>query len=234
MPRRGKETKAPNPLDGVQELKLVIPEALEGSTAPTATEVAQRLVKAQQWRFHEYDKRLRVVLPAVKNFCMDVLSKESGTRGRWLTILGPSGIGKTLILQQAFQFLRMHWMTDVKTRWPDGTKSGRTREFAHVIPSVHLDHFKAASEYAKFDLIYVEDIGAGEGLGDKGAGKVTRNRLAELMQLRTGKFTLADANLTLGEVATQLDPRIASRLKRDGSILIELSPEIPDYNFQNE
>lgn len=135
----------------------------------------------------------------------------------WLTILGPSGVGKTLALRQAFNYLSNR----------DGLWNGG--DCAHVVPGIDLCDWRAPKDYGAFDLIYVEDIGAGA-YQDKGAGAVVTSRVAELLQYRPMKWTLLDANLSLGQVETRLDPRIASRLKRDGSILIQLPDDVPDYN----
>lgn len=178
------------------------------------------------WDFEVYHDALHPVYEAARAFCSAAL--EGGTQ-RWLTLLGPSGVGKTHLLRQVFRFLRQHWRLEVKTRWPDGTCSGRTRQHAHLIPALDLDTYQAAREYAKFDLIYLEDMGSGVGLGDKGSGAVLRSRMAELMQLRSSKWTLACANLSRGEIAQHLDPRIASRLGRDASVFIEIPAEVPDY-----
>lgn len=62
-----------------------------------------------------------------------------------------------------------------------------------------------------------------------GAGAVTRSRIIELLQLRSQRWTMIDANLYRGQIATQLDARIASRLKRDASWLCEIPQEVPDY-----
>ncbi len=99
---------------------------------------------------------------------------------------------------------------------------------AHLIPAVDLEDFRAARDYAKYDVIYIEDIGSGATM-DKGAGAVLRNRIAELLQLRSNRWTLLDANLYRGEIEKQLDGRIASRLKRDGSWMIEIPDEVPDF-----
>jgi hypothetical protein len=98
-----------------------------------------------------------------------------------------------------------------------------------LIPTLHLDHYQAPRDYAAFDLIYLEDIGSGAGLGEKGSGAVLRSRIAELLQLRSGKWTLACANLSRAEIAEKLDPRIASRLGRDHSVFIEIPPDVPDF-----
>ena len=48
------------------------------------------------------------------------------------------------------------------------------------MPARDLDTYTAARDYAAFDLVYVEDIGAGQ-FGEKGAGAVIKSRLAELL-----------------------------------------------------
>lgn len=194
------------------------------STPPADTSERPLSVHAlnYRWRFEEYHPALRVVMPAVKRFVSDVFN---GCEPYWLTILGPSGIGKTLALRQAFRCLERNehlWEIETKAGW-------RGPDCAHIIPGEDLTDWKAPKDYGRYDLIYVEDIGAGAGM-DRGAGAVTTSRVAELLQYRTGKWTLLDANLTRADIAEKLDARIASRLKRDGSVLIQLPNEIPDYS----
>lgn len=163
------------------------------------------------------------MLPAAKRFVSDVIAGD--VEPYWLTILGPSGVGKTLILRQCFRFLdRNEHLWEIPT--VTGSRFG-TR--AHIVPGEDLGDYKAPREYGKYDLLYVEDIGSGAGI-DKGSGAVTTSRIAELLQYRTGRWTLLDANMTRADIEQKIDPRIASRLKRDGSILIQLPSDIPDYN----
>lgn len=155
----------------------------------------------------------------VQEFCSAVLRREP--LRRWLSVLGPSGVGKTLILKQALACIRQHWRIKTATGW-------RGPEVAHVIPAEDLTDYRAARDYARHDLVYVEDIAAGAA-HDKGAGSVTRSRVMELLQLRSGKWTMLDANLYLTEIEERIDGRIASRLRRDGSWLMEIPREVPDY-----
>lgn len=178
-------------------------------------------VATHEWDYEAYHTGLDKVLPAVREFCSAILNHEQPRR--WLSLLGPSGVGKTHILKQALRFL------ETPGRWKVKTRTGeRSPQVAHIIPAVDLTDYKAASDYAKYDLIYIEDIGAGA-TQDKGAGAVTRSRIMELLQLRSGKWTMLDANLMRRDIASQLDGRIASRLKRDGSWMIEIPQEVPDY-----
>ncbi len=188
-------------------------------------------VEKYRWKFEAYHPALSAVMPAVQRFCSDVIAGD--VRPYWLTILGPSGVGKTLALRQAFRMLsRNDHLWPRRTFNKDGSlKSEHACTHAHIVPGQDLDDWKAAKDYGDYDLLYVEDIGAGLGI-DKGAGAVTSSRIAELMQYRPFKWTLLDANLSLQMVSTKLDPRIASRLLRDGSVLIELPKSVPDYNLR--
>jgi hypothetical protein len=183
-------------------------------------------IKTFPWRFKAHHPELEAVQREALLFAADVLA---GRPKRWLSLLGPSGIGKTLTNTDLLCFLERHWTRIITRCHEDGSTSGRTPQIAHIIPARDLDTYTAARDYAAFDLVYVEDIGAGQ-FGEKGAGAVVKSRLAELLQLRTGKWTLLDANLHRGEIAEQLDTRIASRLRRDGSVCLEISDAVPDFN----
>jgi hypothetical protein len=178
-------------------------------------------VERYNWRFEPYHPALAQVMPAAHRFCSDVLAKAEPY---WLTILGPSGVGKTLALRQAFRMLSRNenlWEIKTNTGW-------RMPRCAHIVPGEDLTDYRAPRDYGSYDLIYVEDIGAGA-FQEKGAGAVTTSRVTELLQYRTGRWTLLDANLTRAEIEKRVDARIASRLKRDGSVLIQLPSDIPDY-----
>ncbi len=174
---------------------------------------------AWPWRYELYHPGVSEVLPAVVAFCSAVLNREPPRR--WLSVLGPSGVGKTLILKQALACIRQHWRIPTATGW-------RGPQVAHIIPAEDLQDYRAPRDYARHDLVYIEDIAAGAD-HDKGAGAVTRSRVAELLQLRSGKWTMLDANLYQREIEERIDGRIASRLRRDGSWLVEIPHEVPDY-----
>ena len=182
-------------------------------------------VTAWPWRFEVYHPGLSAVLPAVQAFCSAVIRCEPPRR--WLSLLGPSGVGKTHVLKQALACLQAAAARGV---WKIPTTTGhRGPQVAHLIPAVDLQDFRAPQDYSRYDVIYIEDIGSGAALDHRGAGAVTRSRIAELLQLRSGRWTLLDANLYRREIEQQIDGRIASRLKRDGSWMVEVPMEVPDF-----
>lgn len=177
--------------------------------------------KASRWGFKEYAPGLSELMPNALRFASDLLLHwGNGVSPYWFTVLGPSGVGKTFLLGKLFRMLANH-----TERWPI-EQWGRC---AHVIPGKDLKEHDAPAFYSDFDLLYIEDIGTRV---SKGSGAVTNDRTTELLLYRAKKWTIIDSNLSLGELADVMDGRIASRLKRDGSLLVELPRDIPDFNFQ--
>lgn len=177
-----------------------------------------------KWRFEAFHPALECVMPAIKRFATDVI--EQRVQPYWLSILGPSGIGKTLALRQLF------WMLSRNDHlWPIPTGGGgeRMAQCAHIIPGKDLTDWAAPCEYGRYDLLYVEDIGSGA-FGDRGSGAVLASRIAELLSYRDRRWTLLCANMDRRAIAEKLDPRIASRLKRDGSVMLQLPDDVPDFN----
>lgn len=174
---------------------------------------------SRRWNWQAYHPGLTPVLPAALAFRAAVLAREEPKR--WLTLLGPSGVGKTHLMAQLFAELSRKMRIKTRDGW-------RGAEAAHIIPAQDLQDYRAPRDYAGYDLLYIEDIAAGS--DDRaGAGAVLRSRVVELLQLRSNKWTLLDANMTVADVATRLDARIASRLKRDGSWLVQIPDNVPDY-----
>lgn len=181
-------------------------------------------VTGRDWGFEEYHPSLRRILPAVRRFASDVLlHRELQVTPYWLTLLGPSGVGKTLILEELFYFLEGRDHTWPIRTGPNG--SSRTPRCAHIVPGQDLTDWGAAAEYGRYDLIYLEDLGA--------TGGPVMQRAIELLQYRARKWTLIDANMSLEEMGRpDKCPRVASRLLRDGSVMIEIPMDVPDYNLR--
>jgi len=195
-----------------------------GTPHPLTTVPLHPIVTTYPWHYNVHHPAVAPVLPAVQRFVSDVLHARPPRR--WLSLLGPSGIGKTYILRQAIACLDRARLSGA---WKVPTPPGqRGPQIAHLIPAEDLQDWRAPRDYAKYDVLYLEDIGSGSDL-DAGSGRVLRGRIAELLQLRTGRWTMLCSNSTRPDIATTLDLRIASRLKRDESTCLELPQDVPDY-----
>lgn len=194
-------------------------QILREVTTSTAPAGIDSRVASHAWDFTVYHPALAPCLPAVQAFCSAALRREPPAR--WLSFLGPSGVGKTHLLRQAFRFLEARMRIKTVTGW-------RAAQCAHIIPAEDLTDWQAPRDYAGYDVIYVEDIASG-GDATKGSGGVLRSRIAELLQLRSRRWTMLDGNLSRSQVAACFDGRIASRLKRDGSWLVEIGGDCPDF-----
>lgn len=146
----------------------------------------------------------------------------AGKTPRWFSLLGPNGCGKTFINKQICNLLGRWW------RVPK--YNGLHKPWiAHIEPAADLTDYSAPREYAKADLVYIEDAGAGDS-SEKGSASIVRSRVAELLQLRSDKWTILDANLYRSDISQCIDPRIASRLFRDENVCLQIPVNVPDFS----
>lgn len=60
--------------------------------------------------------------------------------------------------------------------------------------------------------------------------ELSASKLFEILNARHGRrWTIVTANISLNKISEQLDPRISSRLIRDGNVVVELPETTPDY-----
>lgn len=131
----------------------------------------------------------------------------------WFTLAGRSRIGKTLLLSAAVRTLqRLNDGGQLKR--PTGTGQ-RSLTIAHI-QARDLTSYQEVQEYARYDLVYLEDMASG--IDEGTAGDIARSRTKELLDARTMRPTLMCCNLSEASIAATLDKRIADRLTRDGGV----------------
>ena len=148
---------------------------------------------------------------------------ETATIGPWLTLSGKNGCGKTMLAKQIFAygqsvdpFSHSLWLaTDSNTTrrpkvvWLDEVNFiKRCKDGEYDLP-----------EYLAEDwLVVVDDLGASR---DKTG--FAGDMLFRLCNSRIGKFTIFTTNFNAKQIAEQIDPRITSRLIRDGNRFINIT-----------
>lgn len=123
---------------------------------------------------------------------------------RWLTLLGSSGAGKTMLAKKLAGFVYP---------WPTLAKILR------------------AQEYGRFDDICDEKICCIDDIGSEYQSDFVNAKLYEMFSRREGKWTIFTANLSVEQVSAKVDPRIASRMLRHGSVVVEV--DITDFNLRS-
>jgi hypothetical protein len=167
-------------------------------------------------------------------FCAEI---QARAKPRWLSLLGPSGIGKTMLARAVMQFVKQQasfyripapagdvvqqhryaWVN-----WRLACKQMRAGDFS---VSEELCVPQKDRDYAIWFAV-VDDVGAGDEV-DKG---YLKNTLETIVDARLGAWTLFTSNLLLDQIGERLDRRIASRMLRDGNVVVE-APNLPDWNL---
>jgi hypothetical protein len=156
-----------------------------------------------------------------------------GELGRWLTFTGVAGCGKTMLMSQIFD--------EVKRLSPHNgprvTGGGFYQESSRRPRSVWMEESSFAEkmrggeydlpEYLAQDwIVAIDDIGSSRDKTD-----FLADALYRLCNARLGRWTMFTTNLTLGELASRVDERVASRLIRDGNVVCQIGAS--DYALRN-
>lgn len=190
-------------------------------------------------------EKLEEMLSEAKRFLIEMWT---GAEPRWLTICGRSGVGKSHLARRIADFLRKQaeWIyldtvflrksehsrtyldgygyaqeKGIFTRWADLVKSSRDGDY--------YPFNRACLDWCKV----VDDIGAAGFSSEKreGAAVLTPfvlEKLGELCDSRLRKWTVLTSNYNRKQIGEQFDVRIASRLARDGNVIVECN--VRDFN----
>lgn len=162
------------------------------------------------------DRNIEAMVEAAARWCISV---KAGGKPHWLVLLGSSGIGKTLITDRVWRWLksRPDFRTDGdydprKLYWPKFTQELRSGQ-AYGVRNAAMSW-----PYCYLDDICAENVTSYSG-----------EELNALLGARVGRWTIVTSNKLMGDIG-DLDCRIASRFVRDGARLVEA--ETIDYNLR--
>jgi DNA replication protein DnaC len=155
------------------------------------------------------DAQLRLLVAKCAAFALAV--KEGG-EPRWLTILGPSGTGKTHCARRLWQSLHGRFSWDrmdfiaALIYWPAFMSELRSG-----------GAYNREREMQRWPMLCLDDIGA-----ERDTSGFASEHLNALMGCRVGRWTIITSNLSLEQIGS-IDPRIADRMIREPNMMIELS-----------
>lgn len=152
----------------------------------------------------------RRALAHALQFCADMENR----RFRWLSLLGPSGRGKTHLARCVEAWRKSRGGAGYFYRWLDLLQ--RFREDREQIA-----RFMRRCDDSR--LLIVDDIGAGY------ETEFAAATLAEIAERRQGRATMFTSNFTMEQIA-ELDSRIASRMIRGQSAVFTFR-DLGDFNL---
>jgi len=178
------------------------------------------------WQFDTLgDERLESMLSAARAFCREL---KEHRHPRWLVLLGKSGIGKTHLLKKIGELYRDHlrYYEEPKTGALLTHSGGYTRNWPKKIEETRSGNHRMFQDMQAEYLLLLDDIGA------EYETRYSVSKLCELVDARLGKWTVITANFALEQISEKMDPRIASRMIRDGSIVVDC--DVEDYNLREK
>jgi DNA replication protein DnaC len=174
------------------------------------------------------DPVLQQMRDAAEQFVLEMLGHLPP---RWISFLGSSGAGKTMLAKWIKSVFKQQ--LDWKINWP-ATESqpygriirhrGGYRTWAGIARSMREGDYRILDDLCDLSFLVIDDIGAEYGT------EFINAKLYELLSRREHKWTVITANLSLSDIEKRIDARIASRMIRHGSVVVDV--DVQDYNLR--
>ena len=208
----------------------IVPKILQTVTQATSTKNAS--VNTTEWaKYFEFQitgnaeekKQLSAIVDACARF---VKSVKAGDQPYWLSLLGTSGAGKTYLARKVWRwfshssFFRSSIDDDTKEIIYPGSWCNWPRLAGELLGN---SGYGRLEDLQTEKLTILDEIGA-----DRDPSGHVRDCMSRLLSGRVGKWTLITSNKSLGDVDRDIDTRVASRMLRDGSIVVEV--DVSDFS----
>lgn len=184
------------------------------------------------------DEQLERMKREAASFADDMRNDRSP---RWLSLLGTSGAGKTMLAKSITRYFRVNldWSTDSAatgaTRGlgnPHGRIIRRRGGFINWGEAINnrmlQGEFEFLEDLRRFWFFSIDDIASEH----ERHRELSASKLYNVLESRLGKWTVITANLSLAQIGGSLDTRIASRMLRNESVVVDVN--VPDFNLRPE
>ena len=174
------------------------------------------------------DPELEAMKAAAMAFTAAMASKDEPAY--WLSLLGPSGTGKTMLAKLIERFF-LKWLDGFRDeRFPTKIvyRKGGLKPWGKVMEEMLDGDYTGMRNLQADWFVGLDDIGAEY----QRHRELAVAKLYDVLNARVGRFTVITANLSYRQIGQMLDERIASRLVRNNSVVIELKAGTRDFNLR--
>lgn len=192
--------------------------------------VSEKLVEVLDKSFQAFqtcgDPELTKMLEAARRFAHDLVIDAPP---RWLSLLGTSGAGKTMLAKIISALFRRYVDSDrIISETPSRIvrASGGFVKWSRVVQWLREGEYRCFEDISRDYFVVVDDIGS------ENPTDFTRAKLYEMFDAGEGKWRVWTANLSLAQIGEKFDTRIASRMIRNNAVVIDV--DVPDYNLREK
>jgi DNA replication protein DnaC len=178
--------------------------------------ISANTAAASEWDFGFQtfgEAKLSEMLGAAKDFIRDM---TIGTAPRWLSFLGRSGTGKTHLARSINRFFKVEASIYVEPV----TGAHLSRRGGFIGWRKVIEHLRDG-DYGIVDAICNDWFVALDDIGAERASDFSVSKLHQVIDARLGKWTVITCNFSREEIAEHMDVRIASRLGRGNSVIVD-------------
>lgn len=183
---------------------------------------------------------LAKMLREAKRFCSEL---ANGFQPRWLCFLGTTGNGKTFLSKQICAYVRKVGestynarrvgLDNPETCWSYAQEGPTFAKWLKVLDAARNGDYGPSTRAGRDWFKCLDDVGA-EGVNEKReAYAFASNLLGKIADERVGKWTVLTSNFSRRQIAERFDPRVASRMTRDGGTIVDASG-VRDYQIRLE
>ena len=149
----------------------------------------------QESKFQPYNEETRWALSEIRAWIGEIKANQPP---RWLSLLGRSGTGKTMLSRKASKEV-----------------GGRFRQWSKIMDALREGHWHAKEMLISYPILVVDDLAAAH------ETDLSRATMDVLAARRLGKWTIWTSNLSLEQVG-DVSHRVRSRMLREGNRVVEI------------
>ncbi len=182
------------------------------------------------------------MLRSAREFIGDLVR---GAEPRWLVLVGESGCGKTYLAERIVAWMKENgrgiYERERQRQGRDGVSSLWTyaQEGPFMCRWSRLLSQLRSGEYHRLEVAAedwfkaIDDLGTDSAGADGEATQFAVQKMGDLLDRRLRKWTVVTTNYNRRQIAEKFDTRIASRLMRHGSVIVD-ADGLRDYGLRLE